>query len=82
MLKKKNSQKSFGFKLFFSADGGGRTHTVLLPIDFESFASAIPPHRLIFNFGTLAPFFEDWRDVQEGCKKSRFGKLSKFNIHS
>ena len=34
-VKKKSSQKSFDFKLLFSADGGGRTHTVLLPIDFE-----------------------------------------------
>ena len=52
------------------------------PNDFESFASAIPPHRLIFNFGTLVPVSEDWRDVQEGCKKSCFGKPSKFNEHS
>ncbi len=52
------------------------------PNDFESFASAIPPHRLIFNFGTLVPVSEDWRDVQEGCKKSCFDKLSKFNEHS
>ena len=52
------------------------------PNDFESFASAIPPHRLIFNFGTLVPVSEDWRDVQEGCKKSRFDKLSKFNEYS
>ena len=52
------------------------------PNDFESFASAIPPHRLIFNFGTLVPVSEDWRDVQEGCKKSRSDKLSKFNEHS
>ena len=49
-VKKKSSQKSFDFKLLFSADGGGRTHTVLLPIDFESTSSAIPTHRLIFNF--------------------------------
>ena len=34
------------------------------PNDFESFASAIPPHRLIFNFGTFVPVFEDWRDVR------------------
>ena len=34
------------------------------PNDFESFASAIPPHRLIFNFGTLVPVSEDWRDVR------------------
>lgn len=52
------------------------------PNDFESFASAIPPHRLIFNFGTLVPVSEDWRDVQEGCKKSCFDKLSKFNEYS
>mgnify|MGYP006966457934 CR=1 FL=1 len=52
------------------------------PNDFESFASAIPPHRLIFNFGTLVPVSEDWRDVQEGCKKSCFDKPSKFNGHS
>ena len=52
------------------------------PNDFESFASAIPPHRLIFNFGTLVPVSEDWRDVQEGCKKSCFDKPSKFNAHS
>ena len=52
------------------------------PNDFESFASAIPPHRLIFNFGTLVPVFEDWRDVQEECKKSCFDKPSKFNAHS
>lgn len=52
------------------------------PNDFESFASAIPPHRLIFNFGTLVPVSEDWRDVQEGCKKSCFNKLSKFNEYS
>ena len=50
--------------------------------DFESFASAIPPHRLIFNFETLVPVSEDWRDVQEGCKKSCFNKLSKFNEYS
>ena len=50
VLKRKNSQKSFDFKLFFSADGGGRTHTVLLPIDFESTSSAIPTHRQIFDF--------------------------------
>ena len=50
--------------------------------DFESFASAIPPHRLIFNFETLVPVSEDWRDVQEGCKKSCFDKPSKFNAHS
>ena len=50
--------------------------------DFESFASAIPPHRLIFNFGTFVPVSEDWRDAQEGCKKSCFDKLSKFNEHS
>ena len=50
--------------------------------DFESFTSAIPPHRLIFNFGTLVPVSGDWRDVQEGCKKSCFGKPSKFNAHS
>ena len=52
------------------------------PNDFESFASAIPPHRLIFNFGTLVPVSEDWRDVQEGCKKSCFDKFSKFNEYS
>lgn len=52
------------------------------PNDFESFASAIPPHRLIFNFGTLVPVSEDWRDVQEGCKKSCFDKPSKSNGHS
>ena len=52
------------------------------PNDFESFASAIPPHRLIFNFGTLVLVSEDWRDVQEGCKKSCFDKLSKFNEYS
>ena len=52
------------------------------PNDFESFASAIPPHRLIFNFETFVPVSEDWRDVQEGCKKSCFGKPSKFNEHS
>ena len=52
------------------------------PNDFESFASAIPPHRLIFNFGTLVPVSEDGRDVQEGCKKSCFNKLSKFNEYS
>ena len=52
------------------------------PNDFESFASAIPPHRLIFNFGTLVPVSEDWRDAQEGCKKSCFDKLSKFNEYS
>ena len=52
------------------------------PNDFESFASAIPPHRLIFNFGTLVPVSEDWRDVQEGCKKSHSDKLSKFNAPS
>ena len=52
------------------------------PNDFESFASAIPPHRLIFNFGTLVPVSEDWRDVQEGCKKSCFDELSKFNEYS
>ena len=52
------------------------------PNDFESFASAIPPHRLIFNFGTLVPVSGDWRDVQEGCKKSRSDKPSKPNVHS
>lgn len=52
------------------------------PNDFESFASAIPPHRLIFNFETFVPVSEDWRAVQEGCKKSCFGKPSKFNEHS
>ena len=52
------------------------------PNDFESFASAIPPHRLIFNFETFVPVSEDWRDVQEGCKKSCFNKLSKFNEYS
>lgn len=52
------------------------------PNDFESFASAIPPHRLIFNFETLVPVSEDWRDVQEGCKKSCFDELSKFNEYS
>ena len=39
-VKKKSSQKSFDFKLLFSADGGGRTHTVLLPIDFEFLSSS------------------------------------------
>ena len=34
------------------------------PNDFESFASAIPPHRLIFNFETFVPVSEDWRDVR------------------
>ena len=29
---------------FFNADGGTRTHTKSPPKDFESFASAIPPH--------------------------------------
>lgn len=52
------------------------------PNDFESFASAIPPHRLIFNFETLVPVSEDWRDVKEGCKKSCFDELSKFNEYS
>ena len=52
------------------------------PNDFESFASAIPPHRLIFNFETFVPVSEDWRDVQEGCKKSCFDKPSKFNAQS
>ena len=52
------------------------------PNDFESFASAIPPHRLIFNFETFVPVSEDWRDVQEGCKKSCFDELSKFNEYS
>ena len=86
-VKKKSSQKSFDFKLLFSADGGGRTHTVLLPIDFESTSSAIPTHRLIFNFkGYLWMLWkrlqcpeeaglEDWRDVQEGC--SVFAALGK-----
>ena len=59
-----------------------RTDTENHEGDFESFASAIPPHRLIFNFGTLVPVFEDWRDVQEGCKKSHSDKLSKFNAPS
>ena len=39
-VKKKSNQKSFDFKLLFSADGGGRTHTVLLPIDFEFLSSS------------------------------------------
>ena len=59
-----------------------RTDTKKHETDSESFASAIPPHRLIFNFGTLVPVSEDWRDVQEGCKKSCFDKLSKFNEYS
>ena len=47
-VKKKSSQKSFDFKLLFSADGGGRTHTVLLPIDFEFLsASSIWCHPVI-----------------------------------
>ena len=47
-VKKKSSQKSFDFKLLFNADGGGRTHTVLLPIDFEFLsASSIWCHPVI-----------------------------------
>ena len=37
------------------------------PNDFESFASAIPPHRLIWIWMRFARFFGSWRDVQEGC---------------
>ena len=48
----------------------------------RTFASAIPPHRLIFNYETFVPVSEDWRDVQEGCKKSCFDKFSKFNEYS
>ena len=49
-VKKKSSQKSFDFKLLFSADGGGRTHTVLLPIDFEFLSSSsIWCHPVIFS---------------------------------
>ena len=33
---------------------------------FESFASAIPPHRLIFNFGTFVPVSEDWTGCSGG----------------
>ena len=35
--------------------------------DFESLASAIPPHRLIWIWMRFARFFGSWRDVQEGC---------------
>ena len=37
------------------------------PSDFESLASAIPPHRLIWIWMRFARFFGSWRDVQEGC---------------
>ena len=37
------------------------------PSDFESLASAIPPHRLIWIWMRFARFFGNWRDVQEGC---------------
>ena len=37
---------------FFSAAGGTRTHTISLPPDFESGASAIPPHPLISAFSS------------------------------
>ena len=71
-----NRSKTFAASLKFQM--GARSREA----DFESFASAIPPHRLIFNFGTFVPVSEDWRDAQEGCKKSCFDKLSKFNEHS
>lgn len=45
------------------------------PNDFESFASAIPPHRLIFNFGTLVPVSEDWRDVQRDARNPASASL-------
>ena len=38
--KKKSSLKSYDSKLLFNADGGGRTHTVSLPIDFEFLSSS------------------------------------------
>ena len=44
---KPKTAPSLRLELFFSADGGGRTHTVSLPMDFESTSSAIPTHRHI-----------------------------------
>ena len=47
-IKKKSSLKSCDSKLLFNADGGGRTHTVSLPIDFEFLsASSIWCHPVI-----------------------------------
>ena len=53
--KRKNKRKGDTFQtcfeneqkrnFFFGAGGGSRTHTVLLPRDFKSRASAIPPHQ-------------------------------------
>ena len=47
-IKKKSSLKSYDSKLLFNAGGGGRTHTVSLPIDFEFLsASSIWCHPVI-----------------------------------
>ena len=43
-VEKSPKQTCFG-DLFISAGGGTRTHTVLLPTDFESVTSTIPSHR-------------------------------------
>ena len=69
--KKKNSLKSFEPSCFMMKCRWWDSNPHGFPNDFESFASAIPPHRLIFNFGTFVPVSEDWRDVQEGCRAKR-----------
>lgn len=38
-----------GYGIIVGAGGGTWTHTVSLPADFESAASAIPPRQLIFT---------------------------------
>ena len=56
------------------------------PSDFESLASAIPPHRLIFSFRLPNRFQKIGgmlrRDVQEGCNKNHLPKIQKSNMIS
>ena len=42
--------KKLHFWSFFGAGGGSRTHMKLPSMDFESIASAIPPHQHIFFY--------------------------------
>ena len=56
------------------AGGGGRTHTVSLPTDFESVMSAIPSHRQEFLFSIIHFREKSKEKVQAGRRLRHGGK--------
>ena len=60
------------------AGGGGRTHTVSLPTDFESVMSAIPSHRQEFLFSIIHFREKSKEKVQAGRRLRHGGKTRRY----